>query len=79
MTTNIRLKENELDGLKKASLVLNKALIDRGIQPITITKMVHAFREKGIEGTINNANIISSHYSQNSEMVYLSENAPSSP
>jgi len=33
MPTNIRLKENELDGLKKASLVLNKALIDIGIQP----------------------------------------------
>ena len=46
MTTNIRLKENELDGLKKASLVLNKALIDRGIQPITITKMVMGLEKK---------------------------------
>jgi hypothetical protein len=64
MPTNIRLKENELDGLEKASLVLNKALIDRGIQPITITKMVHAFSEKGIEDTLNNADMISSHYSQ---------------
>ena len=33
MTTNTRLKENELDGLKKASLVLNKALIDREFSP----------------------------------------------
>lgn len=64
MPTNIRLKANELDGLEKASLILNKALINEGIQPISITKMVHAFIEKGIEDTINNADMISSLYSQ---------------
>lgn len=62
MPTNIRLKENELAGLEKASLILNKALIDKGIQPVSITKMVHAFIEKGIEDTINNADMISSLY-----------------
>jgi len=65
MPSNIRLKEKELDGLEQASLKLNKVLIDKGIQPVNITKMVHTFIEKGIEDAVNDPERASSLYYRN--------------
>ncbi|GJL76958.1 hypothetical protein [Nitrosomonas sp.] len=53
MPKNIRLKETELDGLEEVSLTLNKVLIDKGIQPLNISTLVHAFIAKGIEEAKN--------------------------
>lgn len=53
MVSNIRIKDKQVDGLEEASLKLNKVLIEKGIQPVSMAAMVHLFIEKGIEDAVN--------------------------
>lgn len=62
MSSTIRVKESQQDRLEEASLKLNKALIDKGIQPLSMSKMLHAFIEKGIDDAVNDPEQASSLY-----------------
>lgn len=70
MPLSIRLKNKEMDGLEKASLKLNRVLIDKGIQPVSIADMVHLFIEKGVEDSISDPEQVSTLYYRKLENWY---------
>lgn len=49
MAQSVRLNDKEQDKLRKKAVELNKALINRGLQPLRDSELVHILIEEGID------------------------------